>query len=85
MRWRRDSREIFYAGRDNRLMAVPIVPDGAGLELEPAQPLFSIQPVAPRSFFDVAADGERFLFNLPGGDTPPSIAIVQHWLAGLQQ
>ena len=62
-RWRRDGKEIFYAASDNRLMAVTVDDDGPALEVGPARPLFEARPVGPRSFFDVSADGQRFLVN----------------------
>ena len=79
-RWRRDGREVFYAGRDNRLMAVSVGGEGRELDIGPARPLFDARPVGPRSFFDVSPDGQRFLVNrLRGESLSSSIALVQNW------
>jgi Tol biopolymer transport system component len=80
-RWRRDGRELLYAGRDNRLMSVPLTDEGRALAVGEAQPLFELRPVGPRSFFDVSADGRRFLVNVLAGEGLSStIAVVQNWL-----
>jgi Tol biopolymer transport system component len=81
-RWRRDGKEIFYAASDNRVMAVTVDGDRPALELGPARPLFEARPVGQRSFFDVAADGRRFLVNsLHGESLSSSITILQNWNA----
>ena len=79
-RWRRDGKELFYAARDNRIMAVPLDSDRPTLDVGPARPLFDARPVGPRNFFDVSADGRRFLVNSVLSESlSSSIAIVQHW------
>ena len=84
-RWRRDGRELFYAGRDNRLMAVSVTASDHDLKLEAPRPLFEARPVGSRSFYDVTADGSRFLVNALRGDSAsPSITIVQNWTAALK-
>ena len=81
-RWRRDGKEIFYAASDNRVMAVTVDGDRPALEVGPARPLFEARPVGLRSFFDVSADGRRFLVNsLRGESLSSSITILQNWNA----
>lgn len=78
--WRGDGREVIYVGRDNRLMAVPIEVRGSGLDVGGPDPLFDTRPVGPRSFFDVAADGQRFLINSRRSDSlSSSITLLQNW------
>jgi eukaryotic-like serine/threonine-protein kinase len=78
--WRGDGREVFYLGRDNRMMAVSLQERGSGLEVAAPQPLFESRPVGPRSFFDVLPDGQRFLVNSRRGDSlSSSISLLQNW------
>jgi Tol biopolymer transport system component/tRNA A-37 threonylcarbamoyl transferase component Bud32 len=78
--WRGDGREVIYIGRDNRLMAVSVQDRASGLDVGAPQPLFDARPVGPRSFFDVAPDGQRFLINSRRSDSlSSSITLLQNW------
>lgn len=69
VRWRADGKELFYMMGNDTLMAVPVETEGEFTHREPKR-LFSMpgmkgnfpdeSPATPR--YDVAADGERFLF-----------------------
>ena len=85
-RWRADGREAFYAGRDNKLMAVAITPRGNAVDVEEAKPLFDVRPVSRGSFYAPAPDGERFLVNTlrDASVQRPSLTLVQNWSAALQ-
>jgi eukaryotic-like serine/threonine-protein kinase len=87
-RWRKDGRELFYIDQDSRIIAVPI-------KLEPTfetgkpQALFQVRGI--RSFadilydYDVAPDGQRFLFNIsPDGIVSP-ITVIVNWDASLRR
>jgi Tol biopolymer transport system component len=79
-RWRGDGREVFYASRDNRLMAVTVSRRGAELDVGAPRALFAARPVGPGSFYDASPDGSRFLVNtLREGSAASSIAILQNW------
>jgi Tol biopolymer transport system component len=98
-RWRRDGKELFYQTRvevsntGTRIMSVEIL-TGSG----PAAPfkfgvpkeLFSL-PIRSNVSWDVAADGQRFLFASPIRPTsttpaPPEPIIVEmNWEAGLKK
>ena len=98
-RWRRDGKELFYQTRVEvgnggiRIMSVEIL-TGSG----PAAPfkfgvpkeLFSL-PIRSNVSWDVAADGQRFLFASPIRPTsttpaPPEPIIVEmNWEAGLKK
>jgi Tol biopolymer transport system component len=79
-RWRNDGKELFYAARDNKLMAVSVEGHGSAFEVGPARQLFEARPVGPRSFYDVTPDGQRFLVNsLRNEGLSSSITIVQNW------
>jgi hypothetical protein len=89
-RWSHDGSEIFYYGIDGRLMAVPVVSRGSGLEFGAIAPLFEASllggpaPIIPlRQQYDVASDG-RFLLNVPVEPTADqSLTVVVNWTAGL--
>jgi hypothetical protein len=78
-RWRADGREIFYAARDNRLMAATVESRAGELHIGIPRPLFEARPVGPRAFYAPSPDGERFLVNVIRGDAAPSITLLQNW------
>ena len=89
-RWRRDGKELFYIGPDNRLMTVAIGPSAGGHTPDVGAPvaLFSTGLAsrgAPKHQYAVAPDGQRFLMVVTADEVSASpITIVQNWLAGLQ-
>jgi len=67
-KWR--GREIFYLGPDQRqMMSVTVTADNDGITFSQPVALFSTglppQTNPPQFWFDVTADGQRFLLNLP--------------------
>jgi Tol biopolymer transport system component len=78
-RWRRDGKELFYLAPDRKLMAV----DLTGTRESVPHVLFATQLqastawIAGRIEYDVAADGQRFLLNVPSGSSP--ITVVMNW------
>jgi hypothetical protein len=87
VRWRRDMKELFYVGLDERLMAVPVrLPSGDGpVEAGAPVPLFvtrigSALQTGSRQQYIVSADGRRFLMNtvLDTGPMPP-ITLILNW------
>ena len=89
-KWRRDERELFYLGADRKLMAVPIK---AGATIEAGTPsalfettLFGGLAVGSSHQYDVTADGQRFLLNVPAEEAAsPAITLVLNWTAGLKK
>jgi hypothetical protein len=79
-RWRGDSRELFYLSGDQRVMAVPIFPDGAGIRSGAAVPLFSLPP---RTSWEVAPDGQRFI-TVQEGSTAPPFKVILNWQSALR-
>ena len=80
-RWTHDGREILFAGRDNRLMAVTVQKERDELELGVPRALFEARAVSPRSFYAVSPDGQRILVNtLPSDSGLSSITVVQDWI-----
>jgi dipeptidyl aminopeptidase/acylaminoacyl peptidase len=77
--WRRDGREFFYLGLNNRVMAVPIAISGSTLKAGTPQALFT---VATGGFL-ASADGQRFLVSTVTAPPAP-ITVVLNW-AGLKK
>jgi Tol biopolymer transport system component len=85
-RWRRDGRELFYIGLDNRLMAVSFSIDAAGrpqasapIALFPTRTAGGAVPNLQKQQFAVTKDG-RFLINASvesGSESP--ITLVLNW------
>jgi eukaryotic-like serine/threonine-protein kinase len=88
-RWRADGRELFYVALDGKLMAVDVT-TGPVFEAGVPKALFQT-PVAHPEFGVVgaaepAADGKRFLFEIPAGQiAQPPFIVVQNWQAGMQK
>jgi Tol biopolymer transport system component len=78
-KWRGDGGEIFYAGRNNKLMAVTIRLPAAGdaLEHDTPVPLFDL----PRpGIFVPSRDGKKFLVRQFVEDVPVTpITLIQNW------
>jgi hypothetical protein len=71
-RWREDGQELFFTDTPTRmLMAVDITPGNPPVIGVP-KPLFSKSFVHARSWFDVTADGQRFLVIKASADATPA-------------
>jgi hypothetical protein len=82
--WRGDGRELFYLSDDGRLMAVEVRSTERAFEPSRPRVLFQTSATRPRvpyvTRYVAAADGQRFLFNVPAGDpTPPAITVMLDW------
>ena len=92
-RWRRDGRELFYLASDLKLMVASVTGDPAGVGFEVGAPTALFQTQLPyfgtgapdlRQAYDVTADGQRFLFNLPAEESGSPITAILNWTAALQ-
>ena len=85
-RWRRDGREVFYLGLDNRLMAAEVDGAGSGFKIGAVRPLFATRPATGNYAYDVSADGQRFLLDnvveQPGSE---SITLVFNWTSEIKR
>ncbi|HEV8119213.1 MAG TPA: protein kinase, partial [Thermoanaerobaculia bacterium] len=86
--WKADGKELYYAGLDQKLMAVDIQP-GETFEAGIPRALFQAV-VAPirnvRSHYLPSADGQRFLLLAPlGRDAMVPTTVVVNWNAGLSR
>jgi Tol biopolymer transport system component len=82
-RWTRGGRELLYTAFDGKVMAVEI-DARRGLRAGTPRPLFEL----PEGAFswDVSADGERFLVNVPvikSSSVP--LSMIVNWAAGLRR
>jgi Tol biopolymer transport system component len=84
-RWRRDGREIYWAGPDNTLMAARIALGPGGPKVERAEALFPLSAAGGFPNFRPSRDGQRFLvLDLPkDADPNPPMVVLLHWAAGL--
>jgi dipeptidyl aminopeptidase/acylaminoacyl peptidase len=86
-RWRSDGKELFYLTLDGKMMAATIDENG-GFRVGVPAPLFDshIQVIAATSLYEVSADGQRFLLDVPeraGGSEP--LTVVLNWNAELKR
>ena len=88
VRWRRDGRELFYIGLDERLMAVPIRLDSKAMVVEAGSPVPLFQTRVGgtggairrgRQQYVVSADGQRFLMNTVVEQASAPLTVVLNW------
>ena len=82
--WDPDGNELYYIGRDRRLMSVAIESDSKDLLRSP-RALFPTR-IAGHEFkrlYAVARNGEKFLMIVARGSSPP-ITLTLNWTAGLK-
>mgnify|MGYP000864626677 CR=1 FL=1 len=86
-RWRRDGREVYWAGPGNMLMAARIELGPGGPKVERAEALFPISAAGGMPNFRPSRDGQRFLvLDLPKDvDPDPPMAVLLNWAAGFGQ
>jgi hypothetical protein len=86
--WRRDGKELFYISPERKVMAVDIKEDSSTFEVGTPKALFQTRLPgypAPRNYYDVSADGQRFLINnLPEEATSTPISVVINWTSDLK-
>ena len=81
--WRRDGKELFFFAADGSMMAVAVK---AGDTFESGTPasLFRNDSIM-NNFFDVTADGQRFIVSSSAGQTQAApFAVVTNWSADLK-
>jgi Tol biopolymer transport system component len=81
-RWRGDGKELFYLAADGFVMSVP-VNTGRAFEAGVPSPLFDTPwdswNLANTFMYDVASDGQRFLFAGIGDNAEPAITVILNW------
>jgi Tol biopolymer transport system component len=87
-RWRKDGKELFYKDQHDWIIALPIKLEP---KVEPGKPVPLFQVRGVRRFddilyeYDVAPDGQRFLFNLTSDRTVSPITVIVNWDAALRR
>lgn len=87
-RWPADGRELFYAWR-NSILAVSLDEKPDSISLSTPHTIInsaSYGAAAPVNFYDVTANGQRFLMteaNFPQGNVP--LTLVTNWDAALKK
>jgi Tol biopolymer transport system component len=86
-RWRADGAEMLYMTSGGRMMAVTLHPAGGDFQFEPAHMLFQTRPIPQTwNLYDVSADGQRFLINLPlEWSSAAPITVVTNWTEKLKE
>jgi len=80
--WRKDGKELFYIS-GNALVAVNVKTDAPAFEAGLSKTLFKVNLEARvRRRYQVAANGQRFLFNVPV-EVPSPITVVLNWPRGV--
>jgi Tol biopolymer transport system component len=80
-RWRSDGKELFYHSLDNKLMAATVSAGGGRVDVDAVQPLFDMRAPdgLPRSFYDVAGNGQRFMIVVPDDTASTPLTLVSNW------
>jgi hypothetical protein len=89
-RWRHDGKELFYLSSSGQLMSVSVAP---GIAAPPGPPTLLFQTSVfgggasvNNWYWDVTADGQRFLINsVIGGAEPSTLNVVLHWQSALSR
>ena len=92
-RWRRDGKELFYAGEDGRTMMVVPIESLSPFRAGAPKRLFrlGVGSAATRdrvrnTDYDVDPDGQKFLISIPVGQAASSqMTIVLNWPATLRR
>lgn len=85
-RWRRDGKEIFYAGLDGKLMAAEVTLKAGTIEVGQIRPLGIPVPLGRGITYDVSPDGQRFLVvSEPEHSASPPLTLVENWTALLKK
>ena len=82
--WRRDGKELFFASRDQQLMAAEVNIGNGTLEVEKVQKLFE-GVISGSNSFDVSADGQKFLVVDDSVASSSPLTLVQNWPASLRK
>ena len=76
--WRGDGKELFYIS-GNKLIAVDVKTDSPAFQPGVGKPLFEVNLESrPRRRYQVAGNGQRFLFTVPVESSSP-ITVAINW------
>ena len=84
-RWRKDGRELYYLSPDDKMMAVDVGGQGAGLQLGIAHPLFPVHVLPLHSMYDVSRDGRFLVISVGEDKSAVPLTLVVNWTAELKK
>jgi Tol biopolymer transport system component len=85
-KWNQNGKELFYQSNDNKLMAAEINASGSTFEVGAVRPLFEVKAKGTVIFYDVTADGQKFLMGVRiTGESVPMLTLVTNWDAELKK
>ena len=85
-KWNQNGKELFYQSNDNKLMAAEVKTSGSTFEVGAVQPLFEVKAKGTVVFYDVTADGQKFLMGVRiTGESVPMLTLVTNWDAELKK
>ena len=85
--WRGDSKELFFISvADGSLQSASVNPKSEEFDFNPVHTLFPVSYISPVGTpYDVAPDGQRFVFaTYPEGASSP-LVVVNNWTADLKR
>ena len=86
-RWRADGKELFYISGTGTMMSVPVNSAGDEFQHGKATPLFTTRTITHTfNLYDVSADGQRFIVNLPleWAEASP-VTVMTNWTEKLKK
>jgi serine/threonine protein kinase len=85
-RWNKNGKEIFYFTNDNKMMVAEIKASGSTFDVGAVRPLFEVKMKGIVSFYDITADGQKFLMGIQvSGQSVPMLTLVTNWDADLKK
>jgi hypothetical protein len=82
---RSDGKELFYADQNYNLYAVPVKASAGTLQFGAATMVRITLLSSPQFFYDVAADGKKFLLDRVAQQVNQSVSVVTNWTAALKK
>jgi Tol biopolymer transport system component len=84
--WRRDGKEIYYLGPDDKFMAAQVKATDSSLEIGTVSSLFDAHLFRAGGWsYDASADGSRFIITRSGEEPGAAMTLVVNWDVGLKK
>ncbi|GAB4320035.1 MAG: hypothetical protein Kow0074_10050 [Candidatus Zixiibacteriota bacterium] len=84
--WGADDTELYYVDESDRIMVAEVDGSGSSFTIGGVQPLFEARGFRTGAFYDVSADGQRFIVNLLQGSAQRvALSLVVNWPEMLKQ
>jgi Tol biopolymer transport system component len=84
--WRRDGKEIYYLGPNDKFMAAQIKATDSSLEIGTVSSLFDAHLFRTGGWsYDASADGRRFIITRSGEEPGAAMNLVVNWDVGLKK